>query len=111
MRNKDSALLKLQITNWPDVTIDPIEDSWLELDDYPDLAEGTGVFADHRSYLVAIEYQDPRRQAPKTWQHEVWARSCASAMKLAMQEFRLIESLSSAGWLREILDVEILEDE
>jgi len=88
----------------------------LDLDD-PDprgteFALGTSVGAAPKIFDVIIHYGDPhsgRVAQARSWNIEVSARQRDEARRLAVNEFRLVESLSSLPKQREILRVEILD--
>jgi len=69
------------------------------------------------SYSVRIEYQEPtyaarRGEPPRTYgsTFHVLAADVEEATRLAMQEFRHIERLSSVGWTRDVVRVVAARD-
>lgn len=69
---------------------------------------GTGQF------LVEILYREPGyearhgpREQPYRWRYAVSASSPATAEGMALAEFKTIASLSSVGWIREVVAVHI----
>ncbi len=78
------------------------------------LALGTWVGEGHQIFDVIIHYRDPQALAtdpPRSWSLEVSAMNRQSAVESATRDFRLLESLSSGPWQREILAIEVSGDE
>ena len=80
-------------------------------EDYEEgLALGTLVGEDCQVFHVAISYRQPHadpNDAPRSWSLEVAECSASNAKRSAVSSFRLLESLSSRGWQREILSIEV----
>ena len=70
-----------------------------------------------RQYLVRISYREPTyelytgRTTPKHYRviYELTATTEQNAVSQAIAEFKHITSLSSVGWQREIVDVQVEE--
>jgi len=67
------------------------------------------------AFLVEIQYREPSyerrhgaRPNPYRWRYRIYARSGEMAVEMALQEFREIAQLSSSGWSREVVAVEVL---
>ncbi len=106
--------MQVRITGSPEKSDDEIEDLMSPTDaeeDYEeDLALGTLVGEDCQVFLVTISYRQPHadpNDAPRSWSLEVAACSASNAKRSAVSSFRLLESLSSRGWQREILSIEV----
>ena len=67
-------------------------------------------------YRVVVSYREPayeertgRREAPYRWTYLVVAASEEEARRRALSEFREVSRLSSVGWWREVVAVEVRE--
>lgn len=65
-------------------------------------------------FVVEIQYREPtyearygRRANPYRFRYRLEARSAADARELAVIEFARVSAMSSVGWTREIVGVEI----
>lgn len=61
-------------------------------------------------FIVQIDYREPGYEArqgggarPYRWRYRIDAPTESVAMELALVQFRWIETLSSVGWIREIV--------
>ncbi len=128
MKYSDKDLLRLRVTGCPSEEEDAFEgeetavrEALAEVSDLADaydddecLALGTWVGEGHQVFDVTIHFRDPRALAtdlPRSWCLEVTARNRQEAVQAATKDFRLLESLSSGPWQREILAIEVKGDE
>lgn len=65
-------------------------------------------------FLVEIQYREPtyearhgRRASPYRFRYRIEARTAADARELALIEFARVSAMSSVGWPRDIVGVEI----
>jgi hypothetical protein len=75
---------------------------------------GTWVSRTRRWFVVEIQYREPtyearhgRRANPYRFRYRLEAASAADARELAILEFARVSAMSSVGWTREIVGVEI----
>lgn len=124
MKYTDKDLLRLRVTGCSDDedSFEGEETAVREAlaedfeDDYEDecLALGTWVGEAHQVFDVIIHYRDPHvglAATSRSWSLEVSARNRQDAIQTATKDFRLVESLSSGAWQREILAIEVTEEE
>jgi hypothetical protein len=67
-------------------------------------------------YRVVVSYREPayeertgRRETPYRWTYAVIAESEEQARGRALREFREVSRLSSVGWWREVVGIEVRE--
>ena len=67
-------------------------------------------------YKVVVSYREPSyedltgpRAAPYRWTYAIVAESEEEARRRALSEFREVSRLSSVGWWREVVGVEVRE--
>ncbi len=121
MKNSDKHLLRLRITGCPkdgDDTCEDLQDEFEEelgdIYEADNFATGTWAGAGHQVFDVIIHYRDPRAgqlSEPRSWCLEVSALSRQEAKRTATKDFRLVESLSSGPWQREILAIEVVGED
>jgi hypothetical protein len=69
------------------------------------------------AYRVRIDYREPTYEArvgpkrtPYTWTYEVVAPNEKEAAQIALREFRETARVSSVGWLREVVGIQVRHD-
>jgi hypothetical protein len=60
---------------------------------------------------LSYETRHGRKDAPYRWRFRAHASSPSVAIGAAVAEFRRMEALSSVGWTREIMDIQVLTGE
>ena len=67
-------------------------------------------------YKVVVSYREPSyeeqtgpREAPYRWTYVILAESEEQARQRALSEFREVSRLSSVGWWREVVAIEVRE--
>ena len=73
---------------------------------------------DKKKFRVRIMYREPnfedsigRKEDPFTWTYRINAVDEAAAIALAINEFHATAKLSSVGWVRNIVSVEVIDAE
>ncbi|MCP4444657.1 MAG: hypothetical protein GY811_04830 [Myxococcales bacterium] len=124
MKFTDKSLLRLRVTGCPEETdeescdqhglLDEFEEDYCDSYESDCLGLGTWVGPIHHIFEVIIHYRDPQNGSlaePRSWSLEVSASSREEARRTATKDFRLVESLTSGPWQREIFAVEVIDDE
>lgn len=121
MKYDDKRLLRMRITGCPkdgDEAVedlkDDLEEEYADIYEADTLALGTWIGCGHQVFDVIIHYRDPRAgelTPPRSWCLEVSAMNRQDAKRVATKDFRLVESLSSGPWQREILAIEVIGED
>jgi hypothetical protein len=76
------------------------------------------IMDEKKEYRVRIMYREPgfearegRKGAPFSWTYNINAVDEVAAFTLAVEEFRATAKLSSVGWVRNIVSVEVSDAE